>query len=114
MDKVASPQELKGELHRLLASSQEAYPSREKLALELRALADRLGSPVAKERMASEEGDAEKILALFKKNFKYVSVSGHGSGSDVIFEFRIEDGLFKNVANFATALGVDPKTVTLR
>ena len=61
------------------------------------------------------EGDAEKILALFKKNFKYVSVSGHGASRDVIFEFMIMDGLFnKNVADFATALGVDPKTVTLR
>ena len=110
MNKIASPQELQDELRRLLASSQETNPSREKLALELRALADK----VAMGRVASMEGDAEKILALFKKNFKYVSVSGHGSGSDVIFEFRIEDGLFKNVANFATALGVDPKAVRLR
>ena len=44
MNKIASPQELQTELRRLLASSQEENPSREKLAEELRALATKLGS----------------------------------------------------------------------
>jgi len=44
MNKIASPQELQTELRRLLASSQEENPSREKLAEGLRSLADKLGS----------------------------------------------------------------------
>jgi len=66
------------------------------------------------EPVAAGVEDAAKILALFKKNFKYVSVRGHGSSRDVVLEFTIENGLFnKNVADFAKALGVDPKQVTL-
>ena len=66
-------------------------------------------------QVASGEEDAKKILALFKKNFKYVSVRGHGSSRDVVLEFTIEGGLFnRSVVDFAAALGVDPKSVTLK
>ncbi len=44
MRKIASPQDLQAELHRLLASCQEQHPSREKLALELRELADQVAT----------------------------------------------------------------------
>ena len=44
MNKIASPLELQTELRRLLASSQEANPSREKMAGELRVLAGKLAS----------------------------------------------------------------------
>lgn len=70
--------------------------------------------PLLRERKVAGADDAKKILDLFKKNFKYVSVRGHGSSRDVVFEFSIENGLFdRNVAAFAQALGVDPKKVTL-
>jgi len=67
------------------------------------------------EPVASGEEDAKKILALFKKNFKYVSVEGNGQSRDVAFTFVIEDGLFQAgaITDFAKALGVDPKKVTL-
>jgi hypothetical protein len=41
MDKIASPQELVKELRSLLAYSESESPSREKLASDLQALADR-------------------------------------------------------------------------
>lgn len=44
MDRIASPHELQSELRRLLAYSQSERPSREKLALEIRRLADRVSS----------------------------------------------------------------------
>ena len=66
-------------------------------------------------QVASGEEDAKKILALFKKNFKFVEVSGHGQSRDVVFEFVIEGGFFnRSVVDFAKALGVDPKSVTLK
>lgn len=67
------------------------------------------------EPVASGGEDAVKILALFKKTFKYVSVDGHASGRNVVFSFEIEDGLFQKgaVTEFATALRVNPKKVTL-
>ena len=43
MQKIATPQDLQAELHRLLAYCQEENPSREKLAAEIRELADRVG-----------------------------------------------------------------------
>lgn len=52
MKKIASPQNLQAELHGLLASCQgPAHPSRERLASELRELADRVaGDPSAGKR----------------------------------------------------------------
>jgi uncharacterized protein YhaN len=44
MRKIASPRDLQAELHRLLAYSQGKEPSREVLASELRALADRVAA----------------------------------------------------------------------
>ena len=42
MNKIASPQDLQNELTRLVAYCSEGQPSREKVASELRSLADRL------------------------------------------------------------------------
>jgi len=42
MDKIASPTELQSELRRLLAFASEGQPSREKLASEIRGLANRV------------------------------------------------------------------------
>lgn len=42
MNRIASPQDLQAEVHRLLAYSQSPKPSREKLASELRELANRV------------------------------------------------------------------------
>lgn len=53
MQKIASPQDLQTELQRLLAYSQEPNPSREKLAGELRGLANRVAAfKVKKQRSA--------------------------------------------------------------
>ena len=49
MLKIATPNDLRAELKRLLVYCQEARPSREKIASELRGLADRVaGMPQAK------------------------------------------------------------------
>jgi hypothetical protein len=61
MDKIATSQELQTELRRLLACCQEANPSREKLASELRVLADKVGSS---ERQASYSGHYNLMALL--------------------------------------------------
>lgn len=42
MQKIASPQDLQAELHRLVAYCQSGHPSRELVASQLRGLADRV------------------------------------------------------------------------
>jgi hypothetical protein len=54
MDKIASPQDLQAELRRLLAYSQSEKPSREKIAGELRALADRVADDELTEKTLVE------------------------------------------------------------
>jgi len=74
MRKIASPGELQGELRRLLAYSQGSQPSREKLAVELRALANRVAAAKLKklpgygatQQWAVMDGD--KTLGWIEKN----------------------------------------------
>jgi hypothetical protein len=61
MDKIASPQDLQAEIRRLLAYSQSPKPSREKLASELRGLAD---------RVAADEDKVEKALKGYMHHVK--------------------------------------------
>lgn len=81
---------------------------------ELKRAADEYQALVTK-TAAGEAATAKKILALFKKHFKYVRVSGHGSSTNVVFEFEIEDGLYNSVkvTPFAEGLGVPVGDVTL-
>jgi hypothetical protein len=53
MDKIASPKELATELRSILAYAEQAKPSRDKIATDLRALADRTASGES-ERMKAQ------------------------------------------------------------
>lgn len=56
MDKIASPKELATELRSILAYSEQEKPSRDKIATDLRALADRTAgeSEVVRLRMRAQ------------------------------------------------------------
>ena len=56
MKKIASPQELKAELQRLLAYSQESQPSREKITAELLDLADRVAGTTVDKKLLDALG----------------------------------------------------------
>ncbi len=61
MQKIATPQDLQTKLRRLLAYCQEPHPSRDRLAGELRGLADRVAATKGRGRVFAAR-DLGKIL----------------------------------------------------
>lgn len=70
----------KSELKKILASLQVEVKNDKVRRSDIKKVWPDLWKPTAE---VSE--DAAKILELFKKNFKYVRVSGRGSSRNVIF-----------------------------
>jgi len=73
MQKIATPQDLRAELNRLLAYCEGSAPSREKLASELQDLADRVaGVPKAEVSKVMAKALEEAIRKMGKDEFKKV------------------------------------------
>ena len=66
MEKIASPQDLRSELNRILAQASEDKPSRELLAFELRGLADRVATA------KFNESETRKLSSKYELNFRAV------------------------------------------
>jgi len=97
MNKIASPQDLQAELRRLLAYAQTEKPSREKLAAEMRGLANRVAADV---RLGSDvdELDAIRVAERIKQGIH----GGRAEAKD--FLFAVKRGDPKDIRTTAEAL----------
>jgi hypothetical protein len=86
MDKIASPQELRTELQRLVAYCQTEQPSRECLASEIRQLADR----IAEDPSGPLSRENQRLLDEIEKHIggagKVLDVHYRGPGWTVVFD----------------------------
>jgi len=72
MEKIASPKELAAELQRILAYTETAEPSREKIAADLKALANRVAFPARRTKGPSfgQEGWEPKYDTSLRRKYQ--------------------------------------------